>query len=403
MRLFYTLLILSLPSLLFAQSNYHEGYVVKNNGDTLKGYINYREWERSPKSIEFKISKTEKAVQEFTPQTIREFEITGMEYYLSYSGIISTDKTHFPDIPYGLDTSKEQKTVFLKRLVTGNHLTLYNNNDDVKTRFFIAENKNGISELEYHQYYSDERDVIEKTWYRRQLIIYINKFTVDNTSLMQDISRSRYAQTDLEEIINKVNGSSAKADKNKIKTKGTRLFAGIGLNYTQAQFDYAGYLSESDMVSPRLNFGTDIFVNPNVQQVVLRAELSFSYINAKFVLPYGQVYTFNQYTASITPQILFNFYNSDTFKAYVDGGISFNFSGYSNNQITAPTTSNVVKKPFDLEPYWANFPLQTGIIVNKKIEAYFSYTGFAAYTKYAGLSAANRSICLGVKYLLGRN
>jgi hypothetical protein len=402
MRLLCIALLIALPTAIFAQSNYHEGYVLKNNGDTLKGFINYREWERSPKSIQFKINKTDKATQEFTPQTIREFQITGMEYYISHSGVISMDRTNFPDIPDGLDTSKELSTLFLKQLVTGSHLTLYYNKDDTKTRFFTAENKGDIIELEYHQYYSDERDMIEKTRYRGQLIFYINKYDADNTSLINTANRSRYIQTDLEEIVNKINGPGSIVN-NKLKAKNTRLFTGIGLNYTEAQFYYGGYLYgsifSSKTISPKLNFGADVFINPNVQQFALRAELSFSYINPKFNLPYGQVYTFNQYTASITPQILFNFYNKDTFKAYIDGGISFNFSAYTNDKITGQTNSDLQKKPYDLEPYWANFPLQTGIIINKKIEAYFSYTAFAAYTKYTSLSVANRSMNVGIKYL----
>src|SRR5437588_1907278 len=107
MKSFYTILFTVLSSAVLAQSNYHEGYVVKNNGDTLKGYIDYREWENNPKSINFRISKDDKRTQQFAPATIRAFGISGMEAYISYTGLISNDRNHFPDLSSDLDTSKK--------------------------------------------------------------------------------------------------------------------------------------------------------------------------------------------------------------------------------------------------------------------------------------------------------
>src|SRR3569833_2202807 len=123
MRLLLIALFTLLSVTAFAQSNYHSGYVVKNNGDTVKGYIDYREWERTPKSIHFKVVETGKEVQEFDPKTIKVFEINGLERYIGYSGWISMDKTNFPDLPAGLDTNKSLQAVFLRQVTTGKHLT----------------------------------------------------------------------------------------------------------------------------------------------------------------------------------------------------------------------------------------------------------------------------------------
>ncbi|MDB5026006.1 MAG: hypothetical protein JWP78_3761 [Mucilaginibacter sp.] len=44
-KIFKTLLtVVLLPALSYAQSNYKPGYVITLKGDTLPGFIDYREW-----------------------------------------------------------------------------------------------------------------------------------------------------------------------------------------------------------------------------------------------------------------------------------------------------------------------------------------------------------------------
>jgi hypothetical protein len=96
---FLSIVFICASSLAFAQSNYHAGYVLKNNGDTLKGFINYREWATSPLSIEFKTIETNTEVLKFNPKTIRSFQINGMENYISFSGNISMNLTELQNLP----------------------------------------------------------------------------------------------------------------------------------------------------------------------------------------------------------------------------------------------------------------------------------------------------------------
>jgi len=407
MKPFLIALLAMLPVSIFAQANYHSGYVVKNNGDTLKGYIDYREWERTPKAIQFKILPTDKNLLEFDPQTIKSFEITGMEQYISYAGVISMDQTSFPDLPTGMDTSKILQNIFLKQITTGKHLTLYYQKDDLKKRFFIiTENGGSMTELKYYQYYNDEHNVIETATYKSQLTYYINLYDTGNENLIGYTQHAQFTQTDLKKIIDKINKyNSSVNDKN--KAKNGRFFAGLGINDTQAIYDMSGYSggyfeSTSTNLSPKLSAGIDVFVNPYVQQTILRAEVSVFYISPRFKLSDGGMYAFNQYTMGITPQILFNVYNKDAFKIYIDGGISFNFSSYSNDKITYPNSNYVQESPYKLEPYWASFPLQTGVVINKRIEIALTYAGAAGYTKYIGFSVANRTMSAGFKYLFGK-
>ncbi len=400
MKLLFIVLFIALPSAIFAQSNYHEGSVLKNNGDTLKGFINYQEWLRSPRSIDFKINKADKKTLQFDPQTIKGFQIAGMETYIAYTGTISMDKASFPDLPNGLDTTKKQDTIFLKQLVTGSHLTLFYHADDIKTRFFIAETNGAPVELKYYQYYNDENQIVTKDFYKGQLLLYINKYIPGNNKLISKVDRGEYHQSEIETLVDDINNNGIAIKKKSY----SRLFAGIAINRTSTEeVNLFTPFATHTTISPKINLGIDVFNNPNVQQFVFRTELSFSYITPQFRYPAisNYVYTFNQYTASVTPQILFNIYNKDNFKVYIDGGIAFNFSAYGNNKLIYQSGS-ILKKPYDLEPYWSNFPFQVGVTLNKKIEIAFTYAGYAAYTKYSGASVSNQSTCLGVKYLFSR-
>ena len=410
MKLFYIFFLLCLPSILFAQSNYYEGYVLKNNGDTLKGYINYHEWTKSPISIDFKINKSDKKDIEFTPETIKGFQISGMETYISYIGMISIDKNEFPNVPVGLDTTQRQEPIFLRQIATGKYLTLYYNSDKIKTRYFISEANNRPVELQYHVYYNNYPQIVSSNIYKGQLILLVNKYAGGKPSLISMAENATYDQTRLEPLVNKINNLNNSSNGNVKKASLSRFYIGLALNSTKTQVDYVYSVSDvrnSTTVSPKINLGIDIFNNPYVQQFIFRTELSFSYIKPRYYDPVtinsgiAKLYEFNQYTATITPQVLLNIYNKDKFKFYVDGGWAFNFSHYTNNKITiANENGYTTNNPFILESFWSDFPLQAGFVLDKKIEIYANYTPFATYTQYDSYYASNQSINLGIKWLL---
>lgn len=417
MKLYYTLLFVALPCIIFAQANYHEGYVIKNNGDTLRGFISRYEWEQNPRSIDFKQNQNDQNALSFDPKTIKEFQVAGAGTYVAYSGAISMDKNKFPDLPLGLDTNKKNGAIFLKQVTKGKYLTLFYHRDDIKTRFFIAETNTQPVELKYAQYYDTESQVVVKAFYKGQLIFYINKLMPNNEKLARKADDVKFDQADLEKIVSEINGGN-----NPVK-KGAyfRFFVGGGLNSNKGHyrdnsksighFTYEGPIRETDVfpqtiskysttVSPRVNFGIDVFSNPDVQKLIFRTELSFSYNRPQFeYLAFSykadtNVYytdSFNQYTTSITPQILLNLYNKDNFKIYIDGGIGLNFSAYSNTKLPAGT---------DLHSFWVNFPVQAGIAINRKLELSLSYAApmiVANYYNYFNVDSQIMS--LGLKYL----
>ena len=389
MKYFYILLLLALPSIVFAQSNYHEGYVIKNNGDTLKGFIDYHEWDQNPISVDFEINKDDKQPKQFSPSLIKEFCITGMVTYFSYNGMISNDKNRFPDLNFFLDTSKVNGSIFLKEITTGSHLSLYTQVDGIKTRYFVAEENAVPVELKYNQYYTDRQDVIERAFFRGQLILYINKYIPGKTALISQAEETKFEDDRLENIIYKINGDSI-AKTNQSKQSKVRGYIGLGILNTKIQVDGTKFHSISTL--PQINFGVDIFDNPDVQQHIIRVNGSLSFASAK--IAYGlsgsqnRILSFDQFTVGIAPQIIYNIYNRDNFKVYIDGGVGLNFSSYSHDSDIPSTAFN---------SFWTNLPLQTGIVINKKWEASFTY---APYLKIADTGFTYQSFSLGVKLYL---
>jgi len=411
MKSYLTALFTIVPFVLFAQSNYHPGYVLKNNGDTLKGFINYREWRQNPKSIDFKINKTEKQVLQFNPQSIKEFQVIGFETYISYKGMISMNQTNFSNLPEKLDTTLKSDTIFLKQLATGDHLTLYKYTDEIKTRFFVAETNGIPEELKYYEYYNNAREIVDKPVFKGQLILYINKLHLESPGVVNKLDQAHYEQADLEQLINEADNNDKKTTK---KVPLSRFFAGISVGRTTtevSEINIAGLptdiLHDQAAISPRINFGIDFFDNPNVQRFVFRGEAAFSYANPNYAYQIARVdgtstratYSFNQYTASVAPQLLFNFFNKDDFKLYIDAGIAFNFSSYTNNKFVIDQSD--IAGP-DLAPFWINFPLQVGMVLNKKTEVCLTYIKKASFSRSSSFDANSQTVSLGVKFLFGK-
>lgn len=94
-------------------------------------------------------------------------------------------------------------------------------------------------------------------------------------------------------------------------------------------------------------------------------------------------------------------------KVYIDGGLGINFSAYSNNKFTVPKFSAEVgaieMPPYKLNPVWISFPIQAGMVLNRKVEFFFTYIPYAYYTSYSSFYAGNSSMNLGMKFLFNNH
>jgi len=162
-------------------------------------------------------------------------------------------------------------------------------------------------------------------------------------------------------------------------------------------------------------FGFDTFINRNVQKIVFRVELALTAGNYNFrktektETGYNELsYKVSQQTASLAPQLLYNLYNKDTFKAYVGVGAILNYSNYTKNKYTNQyinPANNTQDKPVEINNYlkfespWAYYTLRTGVVLHNKYEVALSYQPPADITRYMTYAVEYSSWAIGFNYL----
>jgi hypothetical protein len=205
------------PFVLLAQNNYQPGVAVNLKGDTLRGFINYSEWENNPESISFKYETTGNPVK-FTVNDIKYFGVAigHLAEYVKYIGPVSKDVTDINKIQIGRDTSFIQDTVFLKVLQKGKNMVVFSYADNLKTRYFISGNfAEQPVELAYRIYYnsieksSGDRTAYDNT-FKSQLYDAATRLNMMNDALKSDIKKAEYREEDILNISGKINDISTK-------------------------------------------------------------------------------------------------------------------------------------------------------------------------------------------------
>lgn len=156
----------------FSQANNIPGFVIKNGNDTLFGLVDYRNWEKNPDQIRFKINKEDDPVS-LGPLDIVEFSVAD-EIYVS--GIVEVEIS--PIVTDKLDQnpelSLEVDTTFLQTIIRGEKSLYHNKSADGKSNFYIQQD-NGFELLVYKKYLSNlngTRIINENNKYRNQLVLY---------------------------------------------------------------------------------------------------------------------------------------------------------------------------------------------------------------------------------------
>jgi len=391
-----------------AQKNYKPALIIKASGDTLKGYINYKEWDKNPKSIEFKPSITDAKPISYTPAMLRSFEVVGITKYLAYIGKISADKNEFPGVPASLDTTTIRDSIFLQQTYSGKYVSMLVHTDAEKERIFIKETDKEPVELKYHQYYVNSTNIQQARFFESQLVQLAEKYNPGNQNILQKVQETPFSPNNILAVLKKINDDQSKGASG---NGGSRFYAGITLNRTagnlQGYFlDLSGQKPTSYL--PSVNAGVDLFLNKYTQTLFFRTDISFSGNSPhyKYVSKSNYIYDlkYTQYTASLTPQVVWNFYNKGDFKIYIDFGLGLNYSVYSNDDYLFGTGSDIrsVKSKYDFKKLWYSKVFKAGVFVNKRVEVYAQYIPNAAYVIHTEFAVRNVTQGIGIHYLFGK-
>lgn len=417
-RLLCLLLLLSqAPLFLQAQSNYKPGYVINNKNDTLKGFVDYREWIKNPREINFKQTQTA-SPQKFSVANANGFAITGTEYYDKFVVNISTSTVELAQLSHTLDTAYTTDTVFLKNLVNGKNVSLYMWTDKIKSSYYLLNKHTHTMEpLKQYQYFNEEsRSVANVNSYINQLIKLAYQYLPGDTKIITRIQKTNYAEGDLTTVAIALNGGKA-TQQTVSSSSGVRFFAGVGARYSKLQFnnsdDGAGPFSNGthdNAFSPVITAGIDLLVNKYTEKLLFRLELAGAINSYHFYQGSSELTTSNAldvkiYHFAAIPQVMYNFYSTDKLKAFIDLGLAMNIYKYNNYNYatiyhfsTITTTVNQSKYPA-FQSFEFSVPVKAGIQVNKRIEIYGMYWLPSSLTKYVYYSADQSALQAGVNYI----
>ena len=416
-RSFFVLFLL-VPFLSFSQSNYKPGYIVTNDGEKIPGLINYKEKEQTPTSVNFKPGERA-AAQTYKIADCMEYGLNGLETYQRFAVDVSQSKEDLFDLSFGLDTTVIRDTVFLKVVQAGKNVTLYSYSDRIKTRYYVKEQDSSQPiELVYAIYYVMENGTTgnrNKTGTYNKYVRQLNGLMLKNHVLTpanaDKLRNITYNKGPLLGIVSLINDEHAATGK-----KGTRFFVGAALNASKTNYVSSPVWNRPGATAktshaPMITAGIDLFSNPNIGRVIYRAELSFTTMKSEMITPNPdptiayKKHTFDSYDIIVTPQVIWNAFNSEPFKVFVGAGLSINSVGYKDNVVT--TQPKNIPEPrleinkYDMEKFYLAPQASAGVVIKKQVEVFGSYMFNSLITTYNGLNIEVTRYNIGLKYLFG--
>jgi outer membrane protein W len=395
MKYFYLFLsFLFFSTAAIAQTNYKAGFIITANGETINGYINYKDWIYNPSSVGFKPTLNDK-VQNFKPTDLRFFEVSGFEAYQSAHVSVSMGRTELQTMKSEIDSTTVIEDVFLKQLRKGDNVSLFSLADEVKTRYYIIDNKSTepARELSYQPYYDPKTATMKsKNGYSMQLIELAKKYRPENFDVTDNIVHAKYTQKALDKIIAELNNQDPAKSTAALSTQpAVRPFAGVGINISNFNYVTTPGIgttrSTKTSYLPKISIGIDAPFNPNVGRLLFRTELSFTAAKGEITVidpspttVSTKILKLDQQTVSLRPQLIYNFYNADNFKFYLGAGININYSHYpaSSNKTTVkndvPTLSYTAEDKYQSATnLWFQFAPKAGINIGRKWDININY------------------------------
>lgn len=258
----FLFLILIFNNLSYSQENYISGFIIKNNYDTVNGFIDYRNWIKNPEKIDFRIG-TKTATVSYLPTDIKEFKVEN-EIYVS--GIVEIETTSLLDseLELNLQSKITIDTVFLQTLIKGEKGLYYYKNYDGRGNFYVS-NGSGFELLVYKKYLKpniNENLVTEYNKYKIQLASYLSDYYIVHFKLKD----TKYNKKELTKLFQEYyTFSSSEVE---FKRKRDKILAEFGLlaggSYTNLKFSswskMFDFVTESNY-EPSIDFSAGAAIN----------------------------------------------------------------------------------------------------------------------------------------------
>lgn len=411
-QLYILIAALALATPSFSQTNYKAANLITLKGDTIQGFVDYREWNINPENINFKKSLTVKDQQKITPADVLAIIIPGSESYQTYVGPVTTNDISGNYMSNVRDTSFRIDNIFLKVLQKGKNVTLYSYEDRIKKRYFISEGVEPPKELTYRIYSTSEGQqttTVYESTYKKQLSSVAGKHDLLEPALNVQIQRSDYDYANILAVVSKINGMKIAKEDNQ-NTSANYFYGGLGVNATHfttgGEYKKAGGKPYTSIM-PRITAGVNLFANSNTQKIAFRIEFSIgadkyesNYTNK--VSPYNDiVFHFTQISYALSPQIVYNVYNQSKLKLYMAVGFQTSYAQYVNKAFKEKDGSDytdLLAPRFVFNNLFNSAVFKIGATINKKIDIYADYLTVNEVNKDSYFLISSSGFQAGINY-----
>jgi len=195
-RFLFTFSCVLLFQLTHAQNYYVEGFVIKLSGEHLTGQIDLKSWVKNPKTIRFKKSNSDNAI-DLSPFDIKGFKVKDESYE---SAIIwdNRSSSKVGSLSNSSELELKSDTVFLEAIVSAD-IGLYKLKNDLGIENYYYKKDDQFQLLEYKKYQTiDEkgRKLVENNKYIGQL----NYIFRDCPNISSELNGIDYTRQKLEKI-----------------------------------------------------------------------------------------------------------------------------------------------------------------------------------------------------------
>ncbi|EDM34987.1 hypothetical protein PBAL39_07910 [Pedobacter sp. BAL39] len=392
-----------------AQKNFQRGYIITNNNDTLKGYVNYKEKGYNSATIDFKHTLADK----FRKYTLKECAGWGVEdlaVYRRYVVDVSQATISLSALSDKIDSSSKRDTVFLHVVQDGQNAVLFSYVDANKRRYYALERgKSEPEELTRYVYKRDGR-VLTAGNYISKVQQLLWKYNPDAEE--RRLEGLHYVNADMISVFSKINRTERRRKRN----VSTRFFAGPALQVSGVSYTGDDELAGADVKSksgfgPAFNAGMDLFANGAAGKLFFRAELSvmmskneLTRHTSSFISNKDIKHNIEQLNIAVTPQALYNIWNKDLLKLYVGVGAALNFTSYPKNERSEYEyqRNRTLTRDVELKSFNVSFPFRAGAVLSKHLELSASYTLPMGITDYAFYTVKVDRYQIGINYLFGK-
>lgn len=336
-----------------AQENFVPGFYKNNRQDTIKGYINLREWLKNPSFFEFKKELSDTKSELVKVNEASYFEASS-EVYERFC--ISISMTEFILSNSASKATVKNDTVWLEVLQKGHTTTLYRYKDNIKVRYYLQYDGH-VTELE-NEVEDTENGLRIREKYKEQLYrIALQKGKL-NPDFELQLKRTSYTRKPLMDIMTQIDGKIVNSVKSQVvneSVSSVQLYLGSGIN--ESNIHYSGGTqwdkSSSPSFNPFFTLGFRYMPNRRVGKISLCTELSINQSNFHTVannltssVPQRIDYTFDQFATNIGALINYYFLPKKNFTAFCGLGFRLTLSSYKNNFYTITTTYPTGKEVF---------------------------------------------------------